>query len=120
MIIEKNISVGVIDGSVLSRWVRLLLKNSLSSFESEQSCLKVLDKIINRMRSQSENENRLPAHEIEWISSTCWNNGVSRMFNENKAGGKNWCLMAIKLSSFVNERFEATLIKLWDELSTSV
>lgn len=120
IIIEKNISNYEIEGIVLARWLRLLLKTSNGFNESEQACLKIIDKIIQRIRSSNSAESKLPSHEIEWLSSTCWNNGVNKMFNEDRINGKNWCELAIGLSNFVNERFEKTLIKLWDELSTSV
>lgn len=36
--------------------------------------------------------------------------------NGQKIHGRLWCEQAIKVSKFVNERFEFTLNKLWKEL----
>ncbi|KAH3673622.1 hypothetical protein WICMUC_003525 [Wickerhamomyces mucosus] len=97
----------------LSRWVRLLLKNSNLDLKTEEICFKVVNNTANIMSQ----DDRLPSHEIEWISTTCWNNGINKLFNDEKSRGEKWCTMALKMAGFVNERFELTLNEMWDELN---
>lgn len=116
MIIERNL----LDcpKAKISRWIRLLLKYCTVNFESEQITLTQLSKIIQILNNESSNEeNKFPKHEIEFISTACWNIGVAKLFNNEKPQGEKWCLNAIKFAEFVNERFEANLNEMWKELS---
>jgi len=113
-VLQRNFGSNTIPASKISRWVRILLKYN-TGVHAEENCLKVLEQIYTRLCSQEE-DNQFPAHEVEWISTTCWNNGIGRLFSGEESSGRVWCEKAMKLSRFVNERFESTLSKLWDEL----
>ncbi|ONH66231.1 Sporulation-specific protein 22 [Cyberlindnera fabianii] len=113
-IIERNISDSKVPSSTISRWIRLLLKQN----EIDASMQKVLTQVIARLGSQSE-DNKFPVHEVEWMSTQCWNRGVSLFFNGDRSQGAIWCTNAMRLSKFVNERLETTLISMWNEVSTT-
>ncbi|CCH44259.1 hypothetical protein BN7_3820 [Wickerhamomyces ciferrii] len=114
-ILQRNLGDPEISAVKISRWIRLLLKYNGSGIEADSNSLKIIQQIYLRISSQKE-DNQFPAHEIEWISTTCWNNGIGALFNADKVQGRLWCDRAIKLAGFVNERFEAALLKLWKEL----
>lgn len=111
MVIERHLSELSTPCTIISRWVRLFLKQ-----ESDQSVQRVISQLIMRLNSQPD-ANRFPVHEIEWMSSRCWNRGVALMFQNERPQGSIWCNYAMRLAQFVNERFETTLNKLWDELA---
>ncbi|KAH3688386.1 hypothetical protein WICPIJ_000629 [Wickerhamomyces pijperi] len=115
-IIERNLLGGA--RTKISHWVRLLLKYCTVNLESEQITLSQLSKIIQMLSNESTNEeNKFPKHEVEFISTTCWNIGVSKIFNNEKSQGEKWCLVAMNFAEFVNERFEIGLNEMWKELS---
>jgi tetratricopeptide (TPR) repeat protein len=111
LIIERHLGELSTPSTTLSRWIRLLLKQ-----ENDTQIQRIISQLIMRLNSQLE-DNRFPVHEIEWMSTKCWNRGIGLIFRSDRSAGTIWCNYAMRLARFVNERFEATLTKLWDELA---
>ncbi|ODV58212.1 uncharacterized protein ASCRUDRAFT_128752 [Ascoidea rubescens DSM 1968] len=115
IIIEDSLNHSYTKFPVILRWTRNFM-DIIVDFEDE-NCISLLSRIYSRIRASEKKEINMIYNEIEWLTTKCWNEGVSLIMSGKSEGGSAWCKQAIKFSPFVNERLESQLLELWPELT---
>ncbi|AET41319.1 Spo22p Ecym_8023 [Eremothecium cymbalariae DBVPG len=118
VLIERNITTTRIDDITLLTWTRLLIENSIST--SEQTCLRIINELHPRMRSSTDYNTPAASQELECITTSIWNQGVTDIAEENRLMGEKWCRKAIQLASLFNNRLEEHLAELWSSLNSDL
>lgn len=120
-ILERNVGNVDVEGPKLCRWLRILLGIALCS--EEEACMRIVNQVYARIRSSTSGSNgtslsdSFPSHEIEWLATALWNQGVTNIINGNKTLGASWCKKSMQFASFTNERLEKQLSDLWTALA---
>ncbi|ODV93804.1 hypothetical protein PACTADRAFT_86856 [Pachysolen tannophilus NRRL Y-2460] len=99
IIADRSIGSKSVSSKNVSKWVRFLLENL--STKEEETWKRIVDQMYTRIRVTTT-EDPVPIEEIEWLSITCWNRGVSYIIEKRREEGEYWCTISMKLSGYIS------------------